>query len=253
MIATCPACGKRYRLADDAVPAAGRALRCAVCGHGWTVMPAAAAVATQLPFDLPAVMPPAPSPVPVDVAALPMTAPRSGGDTDGAKARRGCAWPLLFVAVAVGGLALIEFAPVTTFDPPRLGLPAIPELRGIALPRPRPLDLTAIPVVGARLDGLINPPAAAASPLRIAAHGERRRLSNGTWLLSVTGSVTNPTAAPVALAGIDAALLDPAGHVAFRWRIAPPVSLIEPHGSAAFESIAANFPPSATVLRLAVR
>lgn len=35
MIATCPACGKRYRLADEAVPAEGRAVRCATCGNGW--------------------------------------------------------------------------------------------------------------------------------------------------------------------------------------------------------------------------
>ena len=35
MILTCPACSARYRLADNAIPPAGRLVRCASCHHSW--------------------------------------------------------------------------------------------------------------------------------------------------------------------------------------------------------------------------
>lgn len=48
MILTCPACSAKYKLADTAIPAQGRKVRCAACGHSWHQLPeggAAAAVA----------------------------------------------------------------------------------------------------------------------------------------------------------------------------------------------------------------
>ena len=106
-----------------------------------------------------------------------------------------------------------------------------------------PLDLTRVPLIGDRLDRLVNPPAAPPSPLRIDAHGGRRTLANGTRLLTVSGTVANPTAAPVALSGIDAALLDPAGHRRYRWRIAAPASVIAAHGSAGSSRSSPTSPP----------
>lgn len=35
MILTCPACSAKYKLADTAIPAQGRKVRCAACGHSW--------------------------------------------------------------------------------------------------------------------------------------------------------------------------------------------------------------------------
>ena len=35
MIIECPSCAKRYRIADDAVPAGGRTVRCAACKTAW--------------------------------------------------------------------------------------------------------------------------------------------------------------------------------------------------------------------------
>ena len=269
MIATCPACGKRYRLPDEAVPSGGRSVRCAACGHGWTVRPAGNALPAAPPAaEGPAVGTPAmdvagpaqepvvsgrTTPLPPMTVALADAEPASPAGTwmvgdGGPRCRR--AWPIvvLLLIVALAGFAVVEFAPADTFDPPRLGLPAP---GGIVADLPS-VDLSRVPLIGDALDRL-TPAAAPASPLRIVATGERRTLPGGTRLLTVGGTVTNPTAEPVALAGIDAALLDPAGHAAFRWRIAAPASVIGPGQSATFESIEANFPPDATVLQLTPR
>lgn len=273
MIATCPACGKRYRLPDDAVPAAGRSVRCAACGHGWAVRPddalVGATVGATVPADrpmlptLPAAGPAAPHPAPASMiavepaASLPAVAvepaavspAREAGDEPPPRRRWGWLVAVLLVIVTLAAAAVVEFAPADTFAPPRLGLPDPAQLAG-GLP---PLDLSQVPLVGDTLDRLRNPPAAAASPLRIVATGERRTLPNGTRVLTVTGRVTNPMAAPVALAGIDAALLDAAGHVAFHWRIAAPASVVGAGQSVALESVAANYPANATVLQLTPR
>ncbi|MBV8972559.1 MAG: zinc-ribbon domain-containing protein [Sphingomonadaceae bacterium] len=330
MIATCPDCRKRYRLADDAVPPGGRSVRCAACGHGWTVLPDGTALpdvaapageavprvtttvtepAVALPLPASTDPPPqpaapklavaAPAPAP-RAAAQPATPPRSAepsplamspaapmaaapaavaavdaAATENAAAplspramsfaemrdvmtpprrRRRWGWLLALVAlIAVGALAVIEFAPEDTFSPPRLGLPAprlaLADAGSLAVPHLPPLDLARVPLVGA----LIDPPPPPASPLRVTARGERRVLANGTRLLTVSGTVANPTAAPVALAGIDAALLDPAGHRALRWRIAAPASVVAAHTTAAFEATAANYPAQATLLQLTPR
>ncbi len=255
MIATCPACGKRYRIADDAVPAGGREVRCAACKHGWIVMPDTAAELTFAapvdPMEEPALpdatAPIAPSGQPAGQlnAAAAADQERRGDDDEPAPRRRGLVVGLVvaLILLALAAAAIVELAPADTFSPPRLGLPAVAVG---ALP---PLDLTQVPVVGADLDRLVHPPA---SPLRVAATGVRRTLTNGTRVLTVTGTVANPTAAPVALAGIDAALIDPAGGTRFRWRI-PAAGVVRAGGSLPFESVAANFPPQATVLRTTPR
>ncbi len=302
MIATCPSCRKRYRLADDAVPGGGRPVRCVACGHAWTVLPGdatadggagtrpaeptapsapsvmpAAAAAEERPLPHPAPLPdpdtlPArPSPAapvrpaaPDGLAAAPDGAPAPRPAQPAARLRtaaprrRRWGWVIALIALlAIGALAVVEFAPDDTFDPPRLGLPAphlpLADLGSIAVPTLPPLDLTRVPVVGDTLDRLIHPLPTPASPLRITAHGERRTLANGTRLLTITGTVANPTAATVTLAGIDAALLDPAGHLAFHWRIAAPASVIAAHGRAEFEATAANYPAGATLLQLTPR
>ncbi len=149
---------------------------------------------------------------------------------------------LLLVVVAAGGLAVVG-SPPPTRSIRRASACRRWRGSGETLPTLPPLDLTRIPLVGDRLDALVNPPPAPASPLRIAASGERRQLGNGTWMMTVTGSVTNPTDAPVALTGIDAALLDPAGHVAFRWRIAAPASVIRRTAARHSNRLPPIFPP----------
>ncbi len=45
MRVTCPACGARYSVGDEAIPQGGRMVQCSACGHLWRMTPAAAAVA----------------------------------------------------------------------------------------------------------------------------------------------------------------------------------------------------------------
>ncbi|MFM8800785.1 MAG: MJ0042-type zinc finger domain-containing protein, partial [Tagaea sp.] len=39
MIVACPNCAARFRVADDALGAHGRHVRCGNCGHGWVQKP----------------------------------------------------------------------------------------------------------------------------------------------------------------------------------------------------------------------
>lgn len=42
MILTCPECGTKYVVKDDAIPEGGRKVRCASCKHSWHQDPDAA-------------------------------------------------------------------------------------------------------------------------------------------------------------------------------------------------------------------
>lgn len=301
MIATCPECRKRYRLPDDAVPLEGRSVRCTACGRGWVQRPDGASVAHPVSYAAPpdaesatasqlsaaphiadGPPPPGASPSAAMAAEPPIAEPafaahapaanKLGASPPDSRHPRRRRWPWL-VAIAfiltAAAIAVVEFAPLDTFTPPRLGLPPVtlpmsdfgsislskltlPKLHFPAIDLP-PLDLTRIPYAGAPLDRMVNPPPLPASPLRLTATGERRRLANGRVLLNVTGTLVNPTALPQAVPAIDAALLDPAGRAAFHWRIAPPVIELAPRHSVTIESVATNFPPGATILRLRLK
>lgn len=49
MILTCPNCNSRYLVSDTAIPAEGRAVRCAACKHVWTEYPQQAAQPAPVP------------------------------------------------------------------------------------------------------------------------------------------------------------------------------------------------------------
>ena len=90
MILTCPNCNSRYLVSDTAIPAEGRAVRCAACKHVWTEYPqqasqpveapepafemAAAGGQASAPGAAPAPMPSAP--VPPAPAAAAMDSPQ---------------------------------------------------------------------------------------------------------------------------------------------------------------------------------
>jgi predicted Zn finger-like uncharacterized protein len=288
MIAQCPACAKRYRLPDDAVPPEGRSVRCAACGHGWTVLAEPTPPVDRepgLPFGASPSSPIQTAPdvdpafarasvtdevPPATIGAYRQRAPDAHANAE--RGRRRWRWivPLLLVVVALAGLAFVEFAPATTFDPPRLGLPdpttlGLPTidvgtvaLPALDLPRLRlptlnlpPLDLTRIPFVGDRLDRLVHPATTPPSPLTITVAGERRHLGNGGAVLVLAGKIVNPTDAAHSVPPIEARLIDPGGKVAYRWRIAPPVATLAAHHEVPFDSTAANYPADAERLDLA--
>lgn len=45
MLLTCPECSAKYNVADGAIPAAGRSVRCAACHHSWVQLPSPSAQA----------------------------------------------------------------------------------------------------------------------------------------------------------------------------------------------------------------
>jgi len=61
MILTCPACATRYSVADNAIGASGKAVRCAGCSHRWTAMPT---VDDELELAAPATVAATPDPEP---------------------------------------------------------------------------------------------------------------------------------------------------------------------------------------------
>ena len=236
MILECPACGARYRVADDAIPPAGKNVRCAKCQHGWWQAGAAAEVAPETARAVPASPPPAP---PV----------KAGGEQVG------------------GGLEAIAAEPELTDplpadDPPApahwlwtvfavmvgLGLSAAAFLiQNPALP---PLDLTRIPYVGDALDALVYPPAPPPVPLRLTAGAEFRTVAGGRRMVVLTGSVTNPTALAQAVPPIEALLLDSQRHALLRWRIAAPTAVLMAGRGAAFDSSTFNVPAAGTTVTL---
>ena len=119
MIVTCPECAARYRLADDAVPPEGRAMRCAACKHRWYAM---------APLD--EVVPPRTTP---DQAAWtpdpePETTPEAAGHGT-----------LKTVAALIISAALIAGAAVLLVpDLPPLDLSRVPWLEPVISPAPAP-------------------------------------------------------------------------------------------------------------------
>jgi len=126
MILECPACGARYRLADDAIPAAGKTVRCARCHHNWFE-----ARAPQ-PHETPP--PPLPEPQPEPEAEAP--------------ARVHWAWTALSVVTGLALLAgafLIQNPALPPLDVTRI--PLVGDWLGAQLtpvaPPPVPLTLAA--------------------------------------------------------------------------------------------------------------
>jgi predicted Zn finger-like uncharacterized protein len=68
MILTCPECATSYFVADGRVPAEGRKVKCASCGHRWTATLAGPAA------SVPAASPPKPGPEPAPEPELPAQA-----------------------------------------------------------------------------------------------------------------------------------------------------------------------------------
>jgi predicted Zn finger-like uncharacterized protein len=220
VIIACPECGARYRLPGDTVAENAR-MRCAACDYRWVVE---APAIDPVPAPAP---PEAAAPAP-DIAESPLVVPAPAPETAPEPAPDPAASPQsslvrTLVAVAVGGaLALAAGA--------------------LWLKRVDPAQL---PVIGDQLAQLSRP----AVPLGVAFTAQTSVLPSGERLLEINGRVTNTGTAPVAVPPLEARLAGPGGTVR-RWRIAVPVSNLDPGRSAAFASTATDFPADATIVAI---
>lgn len=237
MIITCPACAKRYLIADDAVPPEGRRVRCAACGNAWH----------QDAAPAPEVVPPPPTPEPsveqqpappaeAPAAAPPMWqeaqtyAPAPSPQPLSSPARRHALrkpsrrnparlWNALAVAAAAVLLALVLLAKPGGFagyDPfERLAPAPVNVLR---------LSVDA-PVIGPGIDGAA--------------------------VLTLFGRMENPSVRPQPVPPLDVEVRDEGGSILARWTSPPPVPEIAAGTTLTFETAAGGIPATARTARLA--
>ena len=235
MILTCPACETRYLIADGAIPAAGRQVRCASCKHSWFQLGQedSERESEQLPL-------PPPTPPAAAVAPAPsMAANRietDDADPDGA-----------------------EMPPEDTEPSPRwrLHIPPIWRWAGIGL-----LTLIALGLIGVgivrymglepQIGALIAQPSAPESRLllEVVRQPERRILESGNELFAISGRIVNPTSEEQKIPDIRAELRDGKGQLVYGWTITPPQRMLEARGSIEFNAAEVNVPR--TALRLTI-
>jgi hypothetical protein len=87
-------------------------------------------------------------------------------------------------------------------------------------------------------------------PLQIEGGAQRQELASGNALLTVTGTVTNPTDKVQKVPQIRAQLRDGRGRVVYSWAISPPVSTLQPRARATFNAAEAEVPAGASQLHL---
>lgn len=88
------------------------------------------------------------------------------------------------------------------------------------------------------------------TPLKIEGRGMRDRMASGNELLTVNGTISNPTEAIQRVPPIRAELRDAQGRTVYTWPISPPVSELQPGATAPFSIAEVNVPRGATSLKL---
>ena len=221
MILVCPECGARYRLADGAIPLAGRSVQCASCKHSWHASAPAAAEPVVAPppaasAPAPAIAPhPAPAPVPRP-AAHAVAADAAPPPAQPAH------WLWTASAIVTGLVLTVLAASVWRAD-----------LSALGVPLPASATATATPVE---------------SPLLIEVTVQLRVLPSGGNFMAVTGTITNPTKTDQPVVAMVADLLDAQGRVLDSWTIPAPLSVLPPGRSVGFDSAANNVDPLAASL-----
>ncbi len=228
MIVTCPNCGARYRL--QAAPAPGARMRCAECDHRWIAEDDAEPVTAAAPDRAPpAETPPASAAPPAEPASPPPAVePRpdyAAADTPEAPPEPPRPRPLATLAAVIVGAGLLLVA------------------AGLWLGDRAPGMLAQLPGIG---EAFARAPAA---PLTITVQGHVSDLPPNQQLLEVTGTLTNPTAAPLAVPPLQATLSGPDG-VALRWTIPAPVAVLPAGHQTGFTSTVTGFPRDATHLEV---
>ncbi len=230
MILTCPACAKRYRVADNAVPREGRKVRCAACGDSW--------FQAYVPPE-PAPPPPPPqmwaepvaakSPLPLPGGGLgrgddtgrsawlrpPLPNPRPGGRASGP--RFGTA------DIAAIGVSAMLFALVVLAKPGGIG--GFDPAGALAPEQPNEVRLTIdAPLIGPGIDGAA--------------------------VLTLFGKLGNPSKRAQRVPPIHVDVRDRNGTLIASWTSPPPLPLLDAGTSVAFETAAGGIPASAAHARV---
>lgn len=286
MILTCPNCNSRYLVSDAAIPAEGRAVRCAACKHVWTEYPPQeAAVAAPAPeYEMAEAAAPA---APAQAAPeVPAPGPAASGPDDSS-----AAWP----AFGNGPLPRSEAA---SADSESYAEPAASAARSLRrrskakAARPAPswkprsqrrfpvkwvaIGTGVIAVLGLNLfflkDTLIErsdmfrsfyAAAGLATPVpHDASLGAQvlrinypppppaRLLENGNLSQEITGSIENPSQRTVRIPGLKGTMLDENGNVVFTWTFPPPTLVLNGGETVMFDTRVENFPRTARQLRI---
>lgn len=230
MILSCPACKTRYVVPDSAVGPSGRQVRCASCRHSWLQPPPQPRASAE--WQAPAAAPPPPPPPlrepaparPADSVLGPPPPPEPENYDAFAhqppfRPRRNPARMWTIVAVIAAALMLAATAAIVSFGLPQLGV-------DIALP------------------------GRGATPLKLQFGAENQSLASGNSLLTVNGTITNPTGSVQRVPQLRAEVRDASGRTVHSWSISPPVSELQPGQSATFNSAEMDVPANGTNVHL---
>ena len=281
MILTCPSCGTQYAVKDGAIPAGGRKVRCASCGHSWHQDPDAGRPAEAGDTIAEgATGAQAASPL---GDAEPREFDQERQDT-GADFGMADGQPQVFEQIdpIAPGAPLVEPPTAVPVPPPddafgdNLQFQAaeeewdpekeIPDAEEIEAVRDESADdrkrnwwmaiLIAMALVVAvalaffflapdSLRQQVGFAPASPTPLQIApGTPERQKLASGNELVVISGRVINPSSKSQQVPPIEAQLRDKSGKLLYSWTIAPPARHLPPGGSANFNSAEMNVPAS---------
>lgn len=246
MILECTECRTRYLVPDTAVGAEGRTVRCANCKHSWFQPPA--------PLDLsPRAEPEAPvdAPEPQPIAEVPeaVAAPIARTATPARTFVDPLADPAIPHARKRDFDAFAHRAPFKPRRNPARRWTAAAIIAGVSmLVGTGAILYTGAPGIAAQI-GL--PIGTSESPLTLVHNPiDRRVLSSGNELFSISGAVRNPTAESQRVPNIRAELRDAQGRRVYDWTIEPPNRVIAPGGSVEFNSARLDIPPNSNMLEL---
>ena len=279
MILTCPNCNSRYMVSDAAIPAEGRAVRCAACKHVWTVFPPEEA---------------AHAPEYTPEAAVEMAGAASGMGAPYPDAPRPAA-PPVYPAFGEGPIPRRgEDDPAYAADADEEESTTCALRRRVKARQSRPapswkprskrrfpvkwvvIGAGTLAVLGLNVflwkDALIQrsdmfrsfyAAAGLATPVpHDASLGAQvlrinypppppaRLLENGNLSQEITGSIENPTQRTVRIPGLKGTMLDENGNVVFTWTFPPPMLVLNGGQTVMFDTRVENFPRTARQLRI---